>query len=158
MQSGLQRLAIFYIMGPVGVWRQNQGLKNQGQQEMRKQYLQVSLVVLHPVLKDLFRKYSHWPTQDKINHWKVLNCGTFYFPLYIPLLTLMLYCLIKLVYKIQVQRKGFTTTKNMCVGCSVVSDSLWPHGLQPARPLWQWDSPGKNTGMGCHFLLRDYKQ
>ena len=63
------------------VWRQNQGLKNQGQQEMRKQYLQVSLVVLHRVLKELFCKYSHWPTQDKINHWKVLNCETFSFPL-----------------------------------------------------------------------------
>ena len=27
----------------------------------------------------------------------------------------------------------------------------WPHGLQHARLLWPWDSPGKNTGMGCHF-------
>ena len=31
---------------------------------------------------------------------------------------------------------------------------LQPHGLQPARLLCQWDSPGKNTGVGCHFLLR----
>ena len=38
--------------------------------------------------------------------------------------------------------------------CSVVSDSLQPHGLQPARLLCPWDSPGKNTGVGCHFLLR----
>ena len=37
--------------------------------------------------------------------------------------------------------------------CSVVSDSLWPHGLQPTRPLCPWDSPGKNTGVGCYFLL-----
>ena len=36
---------------------------------------------------------------------------------------------------------------------SVVSDSLWPKGLQPARLLWPWDSPGKNTGVGCHALL-----
>ena len=35
---------------------------------------------------------------------------------------------------------------------SVVSDSLWPHGLQPTRLLRPWDSPGKNTGVGCHFL------
>ena len=33
------------------------------------------------------------------------------------------------------------------VSCSVMSDSLWPHGLQPARLLCLWDSPGKNTGV-----------
>ena len=31
---------------------------------------------------------------------------------------------------------------------------LRPHGLYPARLLWPWDSPGKNTGVGCHFLLQ----
>ena len=36
---------------------------------------------------------------------------------------------------------------------SVVSDSLWPHGLQPTRLLPPWDSPGKSIGVGCHFLL-----
>ena len=42
-----------------------------------------------------------------------------------------------------------------CVpGCSVVSDPLQPHGLQPARLLCQWDFPGKNTGVGCHFFLQ----
>ena len=28
------------------------------------------------------------------------------------------------------------------------------HRLQPARPLCQWDSPGKNTGVGSHSLLQ----
>ena len=37
---------------------------------------------------------------------------------------------------------------------SVVSDSLRPHGLQPARLLCPWDSPGKNTGVGSHSLLQ----
>ena len=37
---------------------------------------------------------------------------------------------------------------------SVVSDSLWPHGLLPARLLCPWGSPGKNTEMGCHALLQ----
>ena len=32
--------------------------------------------------------------------------------------------------------------------------SLQPHGLQPARLLWQWNFPGKNTGVGCHSLLQ----
>ena len=35
----------------------------------------------------------------------------------------------------------------------VVSDSLRPHG-PPIRLLWPWDFPGKNTGVGCHFLLQ----
>ena len=37
---------------------------------------------------------------------------------------------------------------------SVMSDSLRPHGLQPPRLLCPWDSPGKNPGVGCHFLLQ----
>ena len=41
-----------------------------------------------------------------------------------------------------------------CLATSVVSDSLRPHGLQPARLLRPWDSPGKNTGVGCHTLLQ----
>ena len=38
--------------------------------------------------------------------------------------------------------------------CSVASDSLQPHGLQPTRLLHPWDFPGKSTGVGCHCLLR----
>ena len=34
-----------------------------------------------------------------------------------------------------------------------MSDSSWPHGLQPTRLLCPWDFPGKSTGMGCHRLL-----
>ena len=37
---------------------------------------------------------------------------------------------------------------------SVMSDSLQPHGLQPARLFCPWDSPSKNTGVDCHFLLQ----
>ena len=33
-----------------------------------------------------------------------------------------------------------------------MSDSVWPHRQQPTRLHHSWDSPGKNTGMGCHFL------
>ena len=38
-----------------------------------------------------------------------------------------------------------------------MSDSVQPHGLQPTRLLRPWDSPGKNTGVGCHFLLQCMK-
>ena len=35
-----------------------------------------------------------------------------------------------------------------------MSDSLQPHRLQLARHLCPWNSPGKNTGLGCHSLLQ----
>ena len=35
-----------------------------------------------------------------------------------------------------------------------MSDSVRPHRRQPTRLLCPWDSPGKNTGVGCHFLLQ----
>ena len=41
----------------------------------------------------------------------------------------------------------------VCQVTAVVFDSLRPHGLQPARLLCLWGSPGKNIGMGCYFLL-----
>ena len=40
---------------------------------------------------------------------------------------------------------------------SVVSDSMRPHRRQPTRIPRPWDSPGKNTGVGCHFLLQCMK-
>ena len=36
-----------------------------------------------------------------------------------------------------------------------MSDSVRPHRRQPTRLPCPWDSPGKNTGVGCHFLLHD---
>ena len=36
--------------------------------------------------------------------------------------------------------------------CSVMSDSLPPHGLYPTRLLCPWNFPGKHTGVGCYFL------
>ena len=39
----------------------------------------------------------------------------------------------------------------------LVSDSVRPHGRQPTRLPCPWDSPGKNTGVGCHFLLQCMK-
>ena len=40
----------------------------------------------------------------------------------------------------------------VCVCCSVMSNSLWPHGL--CSLLCPWNSPGKNTGAGCHAFLQ----
>ena len=56
------------------------------------------------------------------------------------------------------------TSSHMCVcvcaralSQSVVSDSVQPHRWQPTRLPHPWDSPGKNTGVGCHFLLQCVK-
>ena len=38
-----------------------------------------------------------------------------------------------------------------------MSDSVQPHRRQPARLRHPWDSPGKNTRVGCHFLLQCMK-
>ena len=49
------------------------------------------------------------------------------------------------------------TSVRACCCCwvaSVVSDSVRPHRRQPTRLPHPWDSPGKNTGVGCHFFLQ----
>ena len=38
-----------------------------------------------------------------------------------------------------------------------MSDSVRPHRRQPTRLRGPWDPPGKNTGVGCHFLLQCMK-
>ena len=51
---------------------------------------------------------------------------------------------------------AFSIERACCCCCqvaSVVSDSVQPHRRQPTRFLCPWDSSGKNTGVGCHFLL-----
>ena len=44
-----------------------------------------------------------------------------------------------------------------CYVTSVVSNSVQPHRRQPTGLPCPWDSPGKNTGVGCHFLLQCMK-
>ena len=52
-------------------------------------------------------------------------------------------------------------TMECCCYCcwvtSVVSDSVRPHRWQPTRLRHPWDSPSKNTGVGCHFFLQCMK-
>ena len=52
---------------------------------------------------------------------------------------------------------GFWKCCCCCEVASVVSDSVRPHRRQPTRLPRSWDSPGKNTGVGCHFLLQCMK-
>ena len=63
---------------------------------------------------------------------------------------------------VQLSHPHMTTGKTIALTAaaklaSVVSDSVQPHRWQPTRLLCPWDSPGKNTGVGCHFLLQCMK-
>ena len=66
---------------------------------------------------------------------------------------------------LQVKKLRFAMVSNQCEVCccccccviSVLSDSVRPHRWQPTRLPRPWDSPGKNTEVGCHFLLQCMK-
>ena len=49
---------------------------------------------------------------------------------------------------------GICSAAAAAIAKSLQSDSVRPHRWQPTRLLCPWDSPGKNTGVGCHFLLQ----
>ena len=62
------------------------------------------------------------------------------------------------------QGTGLSFFRGICVVCLCVCVCILSHyshihlfltyGLQPTRLLCPWDSPGKNTGVGCHALLQ----
>ena len=57
-------------------------------------------------------------------------------------------------FSFQSQRKAMPKNAQVKWSGSVEPESLRPHGLLPTRLLRPWGSPGKNTGMGYHFLLQ----
>ena len=61
---------------------------------------------------------------------------------------------LKAGYSFELHLKGHLLSRSGSAGCSVVSDSLRPHGLQPARLLGPWDFPGSTTGVGSHLFLQ----
>ena len=61
------------------------------------------------------------------------------------------------VAKSQTQLSDCSCCCCCCQVTSVVSNSVQPHRWQPTRLPLPWDSPGKNTGVGCHFLLQCIK-
>ena len=58
-------------------------------------------------------------------------------------------CHIDILYKVQ---QGYIVL--LLLSRFVVPDSVRPHRRQPTRLPHPWDPPGKNTGVGCHFLLQ----
>ena len=64
--------------------------------------------------------------------------------------------------KFYIQKAKIMASGHICCCCccwvtSVMSNSVRPHRWQPTRLCCPWDSPGKNTGVGCHFLLQRMK-
>ena len=49
--------------------------------------------------------------------------------------------------------KSLQSCPTLCDPIDIVSYSVRPHRRQPTRLRHPWDSPGRNTGVGCHFLL-----
>ena len=54
----------------------------------------------------------------------------------------------------RLRREGMCVSKSKCWLLSRVRLFVTPQGLQPARLLCPWDSPGQNTAVGCHALLQ----
>ena len=53
-----------------------------------------------------------------------------------------------------IEQRSLCYTMHACSVTSVLSSSVQPCRLQLSRLLRPWDSPGKNTGVGCHFLFQ----
>ena len=75
-------------------------------------------------------------------------------PSYVLVKTVQLLC--KIVWPF-VKKLNIELSCCCCYITSVVSDSVRPYRQQPIRLPRPWDSPGKNTGVGCHFLLQCMK-
>ena len=60
-------------------------------------------------------------------------------------------------YEVNIWLVKAVKVKLLLLSRSVVSDSVRPHRRQPTRLPCPWDSPGKNTGVGGHFLLQCMK-
>ena len=63
------------------------------------------------------------------------------------------YSMILLLFSVQDRTKAAAATAKLLQSCP----TLRPHRRQPNRLPRHWDSPGKNTGVGCHFLLQCMK-
>ena len=107
-----------------------------------------------PSLISHLLKDHHWPLvlswfiHSFFNSFTIFNTGAH--KIYKTSYPLRYHCKIG---ERDVQKTQHIQTSVSC-SFSVVSHSLQHHGLQSTRLLPLWDFPGKNTGMGCHFLLQ----
>ena len=113
-----------------------------------------SLLLSMPRQEELF--HSTWPIDSKGPSEAVNSFPHKEVQFFVGNLCLMILA-IWLDSKASLMQSALQTLSCLILSCcfvSVLSDSLRPHGLQPTRLLSPWDSPGENTGVGCHGLLQ----
>ena len=109
---------------------------------------------IHKTTQETCVRYCYLGTSGK--NWRFCDCHMA--DLLFKLLPTLLLLLLLHVYILLVVNSwpGFCDSGDTCV-CSAVSSSLQFRELQPTRLLCPWDFSGKNTGVGCHFLLQCMK-
>ena len=100
-------------------------------------------------LSSLTRDQTHIPCtgQLTLNHWTTRKVPNSAFIIALGVTT-------HGILRSHLQPELFTAL-SVCPVASVTSDSLRLSGLEPDSFLCPWDSPDKNTGVGCHALLRE---
>ena len=100
-------------------------------------YLSFSLVASHPHLSHLTSSQPHWPSHHSLNT-----------PITFPPSSLHTgHSLSRMIFLYPAAAKSLQSCPTLC-------DLI--DGSPPGSPV-PWDSPGKNTGVGCHFLLQCMK-
>ena len=90
-----------------------------------------------------YLRRNRWP-RDKIRRKTPTHC--------IPFCAFLYFTPCKCIsYTVCVRAQS---SLSLCDPWTISCHSLQPHGLYPAWVLCSWNFPGKNTGVGCHFLLQ----
>ena len=99
---------------------------------------------------------SEYPLYRRVSSVRVSVLSTGTCPLYGHVSTVLapVLCTGTCLHLIFLSYKDTRSIRLCVLSHPVVSHSLRPHELYPTRLLCPWDFPGKNTGMGCHFLLQ----
>ena len=111
--------------------------------------LQSCLSLCHPMDCSLPSSFVHWILQARILEWVAMSSSRGSSPPRDQTHVFYVSCIDRWVL--------YHCCCCCCKVASVVSNSVWPHRRQPTRLPRLWDSPGRNTGVGCHFLLQCMK-
>ena len=100
----------------------------------------------------------------QLGSWKLLiifsssdQCITLFYVCFSLKVLYLTYSIFSLTFELTVTELSHSCCCCCCWVASVMSNSARPHRQQPTKLPRPWDSPGKNTGVGCHFLLQCMK-
>ena len=122
-----------------------------------------SVVLSLPRAGKWIARYPHandWPLwvafSQRARYLNIPSSGAYKKPDTVGFLAGLLNSRVLTLREASLTKKVLQVIWHACVlSCSVMSDSLWPHGLKPTRLLCPWDSPGKNSRVGFHDLLQE---